>query len=211
MRTGTIISGIGHLGLILWLLFGGLLTASHEAPPIQTYRFGVEMPSAAPAAAAPTARVNVLRSATSFDRAAQGDAILTTTGDQTAYIGGGRWVAPAVVLFDQAVGDAFSGSGAVRMISRGEMASANLNLKLDVQTFEARYSGEKNAAPTVVVRVHAELLRMTDRHVLGDRIFESHKPAGDNRIEAIVAAFNSAVGDVLGQLVSWTQSETAGG
>jgi hypothetical protein len=36
MRTGTIISGIGHLGLILWLLFGGLLTSSHEAPPILT-------------------------------------------------------------------------------------------------------------------------------------------------------------------------------
>lgn len=36
MRTGTVISGIGHAGLILWLLFGGLLTSPNEAPPIQT-------------------------------------------------------------------------------------------------------------------------------------------------------------------------------
>lgn len=35
MRTGTIISGIGHVGLILWLLFGGYLTAHNDAPPIQ--------------------------------------------------------------------------------------------------------------------------------------------------------------------------------
>ena len=35
MRTGTIVSGIGHLALILWLLFGGLLAERNDAPPIQ--------------------------------------------------------------------------------------------------------------------------------------------------------------------------------
>jgi hypothetical protein len=35
MRTGTIISGIGHLGLILWLLFGGLLFPAHDQPALQ--------------------------------------------------------------------------------------------------------------------------------------------------------------------------------
>lgn len=36
MRTGAIISGIGHLCLILWILFGGFLTSRRDAPPIQT-------------------------------------------------------------------------------------------------------------------------------------------------------------------------------
>ena len=198
--------------LALSVALSGCISLFPKAPPVQTYRFGMAPAAAPPSATGQTAQVNVLRSSTTFDRAAQGDTILTTTGDQTAYIGGGRWVAPAVVLFDEAVADAFSAPGdSVRLISRGEMASSTINLKLSVQTFEARYSGEKNAAPVVVVRVRAELLRMTDRKVLGDRTFESRKPVEDNRIEPIVRGFNDAVTDVLGQLVSWTQSQTAGG
>lgn len=201
-------------GAVLALSLGGCISLFPKAPPVQTYRFGVDGASgpAAPQGAGDAAQVNVLRSATSFPRAAQSDAILTVTGDQTAYIGGGRWIAPAVVLFDEAVANAFDApGGSVRLISRGEIAAATINLKLNVETFEARYSGEKDAAPTVIVRVRAELLRMTDRHVIGDRTFESRKPAGDNRVDAIVQAFNAALGEVLGQLVGWTQAQTAGG
>ncbi|MCR8725139.1 cell envelope biogenesis protein TolA [Frigidibacter sp. ROC022] len=32
MRTGIYISGIGHLGLIVWILFGGLFLRSHDVP-----------------------------------------------------------------------------------------------------------------------------------------------------------------------------------
>jgi cholesterol transport system auxiliary component len=195
--------------LALSLGLGGCISLFPKAAPVQTYRFGFAA-AASPTPPGAVAPFNVLRSQTSFDRAAQGDSILTTTGEETAYIGGARWTTPAVVMFDQAVDDAFSAAGGpVRLMSRGDIASASINLKLDVQTFEARYSGEKDASPIVVVRVRAVLLRLSDRHILSDQTFESHKPAADNRVGAIVGAFNAATGEVLGQIVTWTASEGA--
>jgi cholesterol transport system auxiliary component len=197
--------------LTLSLGLGGCISLFPKAPPVQTYQFGAAaaaMPASSPPSAAGS--FNVLRGQTGFNRAAQGDTILTTTGEETAYIGGARWTTPAVVMFDQAVDDAFSAAGGpVRLISRGDMASATLYLKLDVESFEARYSGGKDAAPIVAVRVHAVLLRLADRHVVSDQTFESHKPAADNRVGAIVGAFNLATNEVLGQLVNWTASAGA--
>jgi len=39
---------------------------------------------------------------------------------------------------------------------------------------------------------------------VGEQIFEASVPAGDNRVGAIVAAYDQAVKDVLGKLVAWT-------
>jgi cholesterol transport system auxiliary component len=79
-------------------------------------------------------------------------------------------------------------------------------LRLDVRNFEARYDDGAGAAPTVVVRVHAALTRDRNRSLVSEQVFEARIRAGDNRVSAIVAAFDHAVGDVLGQLVAWTNT-----
>lgn len=182
------------------VVLSGCVTVFPKTPPAQLYRFDVE----ADAAAAPTPAgqaFDVARMSTIFDQAAAGDRILTSTGDQAAYIAGARWVSPAAVLFDEAEAKAFdTAGGPARLLRRG---GAPVSLQLDVQTFEAVYSGASNAAPTVVVRVHGRLVHAGDRQVLGDRIFESRKPASDNRVGAIVQAFDSATSDALGQIVAW--------
>jgi cholesterol transport system auxiliary component len=186
---------------------GGCVTIFPKTIPSQLYRFQV---AAAPEAAAPAsgAEVSVVRAQTSFVRGAEGDQILTSNGDQVAYIAGARWVAPAASLFDEAESQAFDQSGSrVRLARRGEFVSAPISLRLDVGAFEARYLDGPTAAPTVVIKIRAIITRVADRRVLAVRDFESRKPAGENRVGPIVTGFDAALSDALGQIVGWTDSQ----
>jgi cholesterol transport system auxiliary component len=196
--------------LALFVGLGACVTIFPKAKPVQVYRFGAETALASNASANSTATFNVLRATTSFTLPAEGDRILTTDGRQVAYIADARWAAPAAVLFDEAETRAFEvAGGPARLINNGAVASGVLSLRLDVQSFEARYDGSLKSAPTIVVVVHGTLVRMSDRQVLGDRVFESRKPAGDNRLGAIVQAFDASTSDVLGQVVAWTNAQGA--
>ena len=200
-------------GLILAVAAIGLtgcVTLFPKAIPAQLYRFQVAAPetqASAPAAAEPM--VSVVRATTSFARGAESDQILTADGDQLAYIAGARWIAPAVSLFDEAESQAFDQSAThVRLARRGEFVNAPVSLRLDVETFEARYADGPKAAPTVTIQVRAILTRVADRKVIAERTFDSRKPASDNRVGPIVSGFDAAITDVLGQVVTWTDAQT---
>ena len=192
---------------ILLLTLGGCISLFPKLPPAQLYSFGV-----APAPAQPPApgAFNVLHLSTEFTLPAQGDRILTATGTEAAYIAGSLWESPASTLFDEAEQRAFDqSSGPARLLHRGDPATAPVGLTLNVQSFEARYSGDPKVPPTVVVTVHAMLTSPADRKILGDQMFVSRQPASDNRVSAIVDAFNAATNDVLTQIVAWTSQRGA--
>ena len=184
---------------LLPLALGGCISVFPKTKPVQLYRF-----DAAPAAqdAAPAGPVKtVIKGATVFPPAASGDRILTVTGAEAAYIGGARWVAPASILFDEAVLRAFDAPGSARLVARGEPMSAASTLRLDVRAFEARYPG-----PTVSIQVRATLVRNADHSVVGEKMFEAAAAATDNRQGPIVAAFNAATGKVIGDIRAWTSA-----
>jgi cholesterol transport system auxiliary component len=194
----------------LLLSLGACVSLFPKTTPAQLYRFGVaSAPAQAPGA---SAVFDVSSMPTGFAHAAEGDRILTVNGTEAAYIAQARWDAPASILFDEAETQVFEGSGGpVRLLGHGDPASARFSLKLDVQTFEARYTGSAKSAPTVVVTVHALLVSTLDRKVVGDQIFVSQAPASDDRVGAIVQAFDAATTDVLNQIVGWTGREGASG
>ncbi len=180
----------------------GCISLLPKSKPATLYRFGG---TAAAAPAAMHRTIGVFRTNMRFAEEASDDRILTMTGGKAAYIAQSRWVAPASILFDEAVSNAFdAGSGPVRLLSRGQQGKADYALRLEVRTFEAQYPSP-DAAPTVVVRVYAALAR-SDQSSVGEQMFEARAPAGDNRVGAIVAAYDKAVGDVIGQLVTWTNA-----
>jgi cholesterol transport system auxiliary component len=196
------------LCILLALGLSACVTVFPKAPPSQLYRFGVPETGVQPAAAG--AVFNVVRMPTEFERAAEGDRILTIDGDQAAYIADARWETPASSLFDEAETRAFERAGGpARLLRAGDPAAAPISLRLDVQTFEVRYLAGGKAAPTVVVAVHALLVNAADRKILGDQVFESRTPAPENRVSAIVEAFNAATDDVLTQIVTWTDQQGA--
>lgn len=180
-----------------------------KSDPVQLYSFAGHLPAPAAQSAIVAKSFDVQKGIGSFSRAAAGDRILTTDGEKVAYIAKARWVAPAAILFDQALSSAFDDSGgAARLISRGQVGRAVYVLRLDVRDFEARYENGPNAAPVVLIRARASLTG-EDRAVVGDKMFEVRTPAADNRIGAIAQAFDKAVGQFMGELVAWTNAAGA--
>lgn len=179
----------------------GCISLFPKAEPAQLYRLEAKAtPGATPAGPV----FGVLRLATGFPRASAGDRILTIgNGGEAAYIAAARWVAPAAVMFEEQTALAFQGAGRARLITRGEVIKADYTLKLDVHAFEAIYDNGPKAAPKIVVTVRGVITDSQTRGLVGDRLFTASVRASDNRVGAIVPAFDQALGQVLGELVTW--------
>lgn len=191
--------------LLCAMAVSGCVSLLPKSKPATLYRFGQAPASGAPSPASGT--VGVFRAGGSFQREAGGDRLLTVTGEKAAYIAGTRWVSPAAVLFDEAVLAAFDAdAGKVRLISRGEPGKASYAMRLDVRNFEARYDHGPKAAPQVVIRVRATLTRDQDRELVSEQFFEAGVRAADNRVGAIVPAYDKAVAEILGKLVAWANA-----
>jgi len=197
---------------VLTALSGCALLSSPD--PVQNYRFG--LPMAAPSAVGDTpAPLTVSIRRIEFPQATGDDKILGVTGLETAYIGGARWVSPASTLFDDSLKAAFANrADRIRVLGRREPGTPPLVLQVTVTTFEARYAAP-GAVPDVVVTARAQLRSTPERRAGGgtirpeegrsvERVFTVTQPAGDNRVSAIVAAFDMATRDINTQIADWT-------
>ena len=197
---------------VLTALSGCALLSSPD--PVQNYRFG--LPMAAPSAVGDTpAPLTVSIRRIEFPQATGDDRILGVTGLETAYIGGARWVSPASTLFDDSLKAAFANrADRIRVLGRREPGTPPLILQVTVTTFEARYAAP-GAVPDVVVTARAQLRSTPERRAGGgtirpeegrsvERVFTVTQPAGDNRVSAIVAAFDTATRDINTQIADWT-------
>ena len=184
------------------LALSGCISLLPKSKPSQLYRFGQPVAEAS----AKTGTVGVFQANGLFPNEAASDRILTVDGGKAAYIAQSRWIAPASVLWSEAVQSAFDAdTGRVRLNVRGQAAKSEYVLRLDVRSFEARYEGGTGSAPTVVVRVRG-VMSKTDMSKVTEQVFEVKTHASDNRVGAIVAAYDKAVVDILGKIVTWTNA-----
>ena len=189
---------------------GGCFSLFPKAEPSLLYRLGATAP-APPPPSAPVKTVDVIRARIEFNRAAATDRILTVTGGQAAYIAGSRWVSPAPVLFEEALDRAFANSPtAPRLSEIGGASGAVAVLRLTVDNFETRYDNGPETAPTVLVRVRAELMHNRTRELIGYKVFEGRANATENRVSAIVQAYDTATNQALAELADWTGATVAG-
>ena len=200
----------GAILLAAGIALAGCVTVFPKTKPVQLYRFG-DHPAVTATAGRGGAAFSVLAPDPTFTRAAEGDRILTVTGQETAYIADARWVAPAAVLFNEAEVRAFEAAGGpARLVKRSDVASPKLALRLTVENFEVDYPRAGARSPTVYVQVHAVLIRSLDRQVVAEKTFTARTPVRENRLAGIVGAFDTATGQTLGQIVDWTNSAGAG-
>ncbi len=181
----------------------GCISLLPKTKPATLYSFGGAPPVSSPGKAHASA-VAVFRTNGKFQQESSDDRILTLSDGKAAYIAENRWVAPAEVLFDEAIGQAFDASP-IRLIARGQQGRTAYALRIDVRNFETRYDAGPKAAPVVVVHVHTTLTK-TDLSSVGEQDFEARVPAAENRVTAIVSAYNKAVGEVIGKIVTWTET-----
>ena len=175
-----------------------------KTAPVTLYRFAAHAPVTTGSES--QQQITILNAPGLFTGAAAGDRILTITGSEAAYIGGARWVSPATTLFGDVVNSAVQSTPSLRPVAMGEMTRPDFILRVDVPTFEARYLSGPTAAPTVVVQARASLTNARTRASAGSRLFEASIPAGENRVTAIVAAYDAALTQVAAELREWLES-----
>jgi cholesterol transport system auxiliary component len=204
-----------HLGIllaapVLAVSLGACISVLPKTKPDQLYSFGHGV-EARPAAIQPVpgTATGVLLAAATFPRSATGDGILTITGSQSAYIDKSRWTGPAAVLFREAIERAFDRQAkASRLISRGETSRIGAILRVDVRDFAALYPNGPESIPVVALSLRARLAR-ADGRPLEEKVIDVRKPASENRVGAIVDAFDEATTDALTQLGTWTDQVAA--
>jgi cholesterol transport system auxiliary component len=179
----------------------GCITLFPKTAPAQLYRFEASVPAAQQSGAAP---FQVRAAPIDFTGPAAGDAILTSTGDEVAYLANARWDAPASDMFADTLAHGFeTAGGPARLVDVSAAGHDDYRLQVAVTRFEARFDQGPTAPPTIVVRVHATLVHEKDLTPAGDRVFEASVPAASDHISDIVPAFDQATTKVVTDLVTW--------
>ena len=79
-----------------------------------------------------------------------------------------------------------------------DAGTADYEMRLTVRRFEAAYGA--GGAPRVQVAIDCLLVATSPRRVLGNCDAEVREPVGDNRMSAIVAAFERAMQQAMQQV-----------
>src|SRR5258707_2147316 len=108
------------------------------------------------------------------------------------YFAGVRWSGPLdEVLQDLAVQEFHSNHGLRNVSADASGFASTYWLEIEVMDFQAEYS-PAGGAPTVHVLLQARLGNAADRHILARFEPDVHEAAADNRMNAIVDAYNRA-------------------
>lgn len=141
----------------------------------------VERPEAGPGL--DTDRIMLLRSGRRFD-----------------FYAASRWAAPGPALLENVVVDALRETGAFTAVFDDTSPYApRYSLRCGLKRFEADYTSG-GGAPTVHVTLDCTLGRHRDRELLADFIAEASVVASEDRLNAVVAAFEAATAKAVDEL-----------
>jgi cholesterol transport system auxiliary component len=120
------------------------------------------------------------------------------------YFAGARWSGPLDEVVQDLALQAFRG----RFRNVGTDTSAfntGYWLEVEVVDFQAEYAGARpGAGPTVDVHLLARVGNAGDRRMLGHFDADARQQAADNRLSAVVAAYDDAANRALGEIVAQT-------
>ncbi|ESQ79044.1 ABC-type transport auxiliary lipoprotein family protein [Asticcacaulis sp. YBE204] len=188
----------------------GCITLLPEVKPIQlyTFRFNPEVVDK-PLAPTPTVAepVDLFLNFDSFPRAAAGDRILTTEGNEVSYISGGRWASAAQGQFRDLLSEGFARVGSDRLRIGGQgRVTAKYRLDVDVRRFEAAYVRRK---PSIIVALDARVVRLSDRKVVAQRLISSDVAVRKNDLTLLVEGYEKASSQAVVSLIGFTEEAVA--
>ncbi len=128
---------------------------------------------------------------------------LRRTPTSVEYYARASWSDRAPQMMQTLMIESFENSGRILAIGRDSVAlRADFVLKTDLREFQAEYIEGPN--PKARVTIIAKLVQMPRRTIVGSKKFEAVIPAESDTMDAIIGAFDEALGKVLKRLVEWT-------
>lgn len=180
----------------------GSLFQSKAAPPT-IYMLSPVTGSAAPAAPDPEIPVDLAVLKPRLRPGLETDRIAVLYPDRRLdYFADARWSGPlGEVVQDLAVQE-FHARAHLRTVSGDASVFASAYwLEIEVADFKAEYTSA-GAPPTVRVRLRARLGGSGNRQILGQFTADAEQPAAQNRLTAIVDAYDRAADSALAQIVA---------
>ena len=118
------------------------------------------------------------------------------------YFANARWSGPMDELMQELTLQEFRGLGAFRNVSSdASVFASSYWLEIEVTDFQAEYASP-GSIPSIHVHLLARLGRSADRQVLTLIEADARETAADNRLGAIVDAYNRASDQALGKVVA---------
>lgn len=120
------------------------------------------------------------------------------------YFADAAWSDRAPAMVQSLIVESFENSGNIVAISRESVdLRPDFILKTEMREFQAVLRGD-DVPPDVLVQLNAKIVVMPQRLIFANNTFEASASANTRDLEAVVQAFDDALGDVLKDLVAWT-------
>jgi len=192
----------------------GLLTGRSATPvtyvlrPAMAADAASALPSSTASARPPATSLQVQRVAVAPGYAR--DEILLTQPDRRLDVyAASRWPDVLPVVVERLVVDALRQHGAWSVVHDAAAPfAADQLLRVTVRRFDAEYAAA-GGPPTVRVVLDATIARRGDRAVLAAFTAEASSAAAEDRMSAIIAAFERATGSALSQVAGTAAAENA--
>jgi cholesterol transport system auxiliary component len=122
---------------------------------------------------------------------------------ELAYFAKASWTDRAPVMVQTLLVESFENSGAIVAVGRKAIGlRSDYDLKSELREFQAEY--DDAPTPLIRVRLNVKLIKQPRRSIVAFENFEATQRAAAGSMEAVVAAFDEALGKVLRQVVQWT-------
>ena len=117
---------------------------------------------------------------------------------------GAIWSDTAPDLLQSALVQAFEDSGKLAAVSRQSSGiGSDFTLLINLRRFEAAYD-DSGVAPQAVIELQATLVSSPGNAVVATRTFRTAVRASNAQIPAVIAAFEAALSQSLGDVIGWT-------
>lgn len=198
MKSSTILTGGWAAGLFALCGCGSLLETTIPAPQAYVLRLPV---AASPPAATPAGSILVQRPEPGPGLDSWNIALLRSDRRFDFYAAS-HWAAPAPDVVENAIIAALrAGGGFASVLDDSSPFAPRYNLRCGLRRFEADYTGNSGSkAPTVFVSLDCTVGRHRDRELLGSFVAEGSAAAAEDRLNAVVAAFEAAAAKAVAEL-----------
>ncbi|MBB3063938.1 ABC-type transport auxiliary lipoprotein family protein [Limibacillus halophilus] len=119
------------------------------------------------------------------------------------YYAKAAWTDRATRMVQGLISESFENTNAIGAVGPEALGlRADFLLKTELREFQVEYFD--GGVPIAHVRINAKLVRALDRRILQGRLFGAKVAAAEDKIGAIIEAYDEALNQVLKELVIWT-------
>jgi cholesterol transport system auxiliary component len=137
-----------------------------------------------------------------------GRIVVTTGGTRLAFYPGVMWLDELPDMLQALVIQGFADSGRIAGVARPGAARGTHYLAIDIRRFDAVERPDRSLE--VAVTLYVNLIDVPTAGILASRNIGVQVPVAGTGIEALTHSFESAISDVVTELVGWTLTAGAG-